>query len=372
MIDIILGVAVVVLVIMLIIVLVRRRGSSSKTKDDMRELLAENNEALARQAIDPVRDIANRLAQDVTHLNEKSRESSTLMRELGGHTKNISDILSNSRRRGAWGEFAVERTFEAAGLQKSIHYDAQVVMSNGAKPDFILYLPDGKCLIIDSKVPLDRLATLSGGLEEENGGGAEHLKKYRGAVRKCIADLGRDNYPLQYSREAGARSAVEYVVMVVPDFALAPVLDGELITYAQENRVILTTQASLVLVAKIASMMWVQRDTSSRITRVIRSANAMHDAVGRFMESYDDVGKSLDTTKRRYEKSGSILRDEVDAFMSDLRTNSEIAAAAEAEELDADERAVKDAGAVAGDADMEDAGAVAKGRAAVRTTDDSS
>ena len=230
------------LAVITVVSLIRGRGSSKRQEVDQlvdrfgnmaTRIMDENSAKFKEAATDPMRALVADLQTDIRRLQDQSVENTTLVQALGTHAEWLDSILSNTKARGGFGEMIIEKWFDTAGLRRGVHYDMQVVLPDGSKPDFVVYMPDQRCLMLDSKVPLDNLSeAFDDGADEKKQ--AAMFKAHREAVKSHITALGKRKYSTQDipAPDGGTVHSVEYVVMVVPEYALGPVMDAELIEFA--------------------------------------------------------------------------------------------------------------------------------------------
>ena len=163
--------------------------------------------------------------------NAESKQAFSTMADthasLAKDTKAISDMLANMQKRGHYSEIAVERILQMSGFERSRHYDVQRT-AGSKRPDFVVHLPDSRDVILDSKAPLDALQRSIGATDEA--ARAEQLEEHVKAVKSHIRQLSNKEY-----WKGG--SALECVVMVMPEYVMLPALemDDKLIEYAWEN-----------------------------------------------------------------------------------------------------------------------------------------
>ena len=97
---------------------------------------------------------------------------------------------------GNWGEEKLERTWELAGLRRGEHFEAQQAFKgeDGQRllPDFVVYLPQKKHVVIDSKVSLvDYERAFSA---EDDATRTLALTAHAGAVKRHIDQLSGKDY----------------------------------------------------------------------------------------------------------------------------------------------------------------------------------
>src|SRR6185503_7849585 len=123
-------------------------------------------------------------------------------------------LKGQSKTRGNWGELVVERILELSGLVEGREYDKQVAVQgeDGGRrvPDFVVHLPGGRDIVVDSKLALNAyLRATSAATEEARGAAmAEHVAALRNHVRELAAK--------DYTRLYGITS-LDFVLMCVPN-----------------------------------------------------------------------------------------------------------------------------------------------------------
>lgn len=300
----------------------------AKFKNMATEILDNNAAKFKETATEPMRNMMLGLQDEIRRLQEQSAENTTLVKALEMNTSKLGSILSNTKMRGDFGELIIEKWFDIAGLQKGVHYETQVVMPNNSRPDFVMYMPDRRCIIMDSKVPLDQLA---GAFDDTVGKKQQAVmfKEHRAAVRGHITKLGKQKYSTCNVPGAGEAAEeyqpVEYVIMIVPEYALNPIMDTDMINFAQKRGIILATPSMIVLVANVVHMMWKQRNISQNVRQVINKAATLQRVIDDFSKQYDTIGTAINTLSNRYNKGEKIFEERVVPVSAELVMASDVA-----------------------------------------------
>lgn len=278
----------------------RERHFRASSQDAMTGLLQpfrEQIEAFQRRVNqvhdESLRDHAS-LATEVRRLSEvglqMSREAEMLARALKGDKKLA----------GNWGELQLERSLQMAGLERGVHYESQARFKNEQgevrMPDFIMKLPDGKHVVLDSKVSLvDYDRALSAGTEEERRAALDaHVR----AVRNHIDDLARKDY----ASLPGIQSP-SFVLMFLPiEGAYIEALrhGGDLIDHGVRQNVMLVSHSTLMPVLKTVSNLWMIARSNEQAQDLADRAGDLYNQVAVVAERLRKLGDALDTVSRHY------------------------------------------------------------------------
>ena len=120
----------------------------------IQETLSRTSEALREIESARQRDFGS-LRQNLTDMRETN---TALQRE----TRNLVQALSKPQVRGQWGEIALRRLVELAGMTAHCDFEEQVhvTVEDGAlRPDMVVHLPEGRDIVVDVKTPLDAYLT---------------------------------------------------------------------------------------------------------------------------------------------------------------------------------------------------------------------
>lgn len=250
-----------------------------------------------------------RLREQILTLHQRSeqisREAVNLTRALKGE----------KQRQGAWGEMVLERILEESGLQSGTHYDIQSSWRDEDgklwRPDVVVKMPRQKIMVIDSKVSLNDYEL---SVNSEDPAEAEAaLRRHVAAIRTHITTLGDKGYHQMDD------NSVDYVLMFIPiegAFSEALRADPSLAAFALERGVGLTTPTTLMLTLRTVEHIWAVERRESNAMEIARRAGALYDKVAGFVDSMEQVGKSLDQANRAHGQamdrltrgSGNVIR----------------------------------------------------------------
>ena len=228
--------------------------------------------------------------QRLVEQNEKlNREAASLTKALRGDVK----------MQGNWGEMILEQMLEKSGLTKGVEYEVQhsVTTEDGKRyqPDVLLHLPEGKQLIIDSKVSLvafDRFVNA-----ENDDLQKAALKEHVQSLRNHIKGLAEKNY------QDLKKGSLDFVFLFVPiEGAYAAALQAEPALYqeAYDKNIVLVSTANLWATLRTIAMVWRQEKQNANVQEIIRQASALYDKFVGFTDDLRKMGTKMDEAKNVY------------------------------------------------------------------------
>jgi DNA recombination protein RmuC len=236
-----------------------------------------------------------RLLEQVRQLQELNARVSVEANNLAGAIK------GDAKAQGNWGELIIARIFEASGLERGRGYEAQEGFraDDGRlqKPDFVVYLPGDKAVIVDSKVSLTAYERFWNEQDEsqKKSALAEHLV----SVRKHIEELKAK----AYQHLLGNRT-LDFVIMCVPvegAYQLALQEDKDLLYDIARGSVVLTGPATLMLTLKLIAQIWRRENENRNVERIADKAGKLYDQVVLVLESMVDAQKRLGMVQESFD-----------------------------------------------------------------------
>ncbi len=170
------------------------------------------------------------------------------------------------------------------------------------RPDAIVYLPENKHIVIDSKVTLlsyERYLESA----DDDGRAAAHAE-FIAAVRRHVEDLGSKRYQDNVKLDAH-----EFVLMFMPiegALALAMKDDDGLFQYAWERRVAIVGPTSLLMTLKVVATIWRYQRQGENASEIARRAGAIYDKLRGVVEELNCAGAKLGDAKAAFD--GAISR----------------------------------------------------------------
>jgi DNA recombination protein RmuC len=288
---------------------------ASKVVQQNSRVLQERHEEKLVAMLNPFKESIEKFEQKVekTH-SENIRENQSLKEQLlqlkelnksiGEEAKNLTSALKGDKKlQGDWGEQKLERILQAAGLQKETHYKKQMNLKDDTdanlRPDYVVFLPDDKNLVIDSKVSLvayEKYFSSEDDLEMK-AAVATHLKN----LRDHIAGLSAVNYS-----ELHGINSPDYVIMYIPidgALGLAMTEDPSIFEYALSKNIVLVSNNTLLATLKTVSFIWRQDLQNKNALEIARLGGAMYDKLAGFVETMTAVGKRMESAQEEYRKA---------------------------------------------------------------------
>jgi DNA recombination protein RmuC len=265
----------------------------------IQESLTRTSEALREIEAERQRDFGS-LRQNLTDMRETH---TALQRE----TRNLVQALSKPQVRGQWGEIALRRLVELAGMTAHCDFDEQVhvVGEDGAlRPDMVVHLPEGRDVVVDVKTPLDAYLTAAEAPTDEVRAAA--LRRHAQHVAERVRLLSSKNYAAQFAQ------APQFVVLFLPgDQFLSSALDQQpdLLDRAMSSNIILTTPSTLLALLKTVYNGWQNVRLAENAERIRRLAEDLYGRLATFRSHMGKIGSSLESSLRAFNMAvGSLER----------------------------------------------------------------
>jgi DNA recombination protein RmuC len=230
--------------------------------------------------------------------------------QMSKETLNLTKALKgDAKMQGNWGELILERVLEKSGLEKGREYYVQQshVTEEGSRiqPDVVINLPDGKKMIVDSKVSLVAYERYVN--EEDDPLRAVHLKDHVNSLKRHVDQLSEKNYHDIYQIESP--DFVLLFVPIEPAFACALNEDTTLYNRAFERNIVIVTPSTLLATLRTIDSMWANQKQQENAYEIARQAGALYDKFEGFIADLILVGKRMEEGKKAYEGAMGKLVD---------------------------------------------------------------
>lgn len=236
--------------------------------------------------------------------------------KIGSDAANLTKALKgDSKLQGDWGEMVLETILENSGLRKDEEFFIQenTKDENGKnfRPDVIVRFPEGRSVVIDSKVSL---TAYTDALAADNDADRDRLMKAHAlSVRKHIDELAEKDYSKLVD------DAIGFVLMFIPNetsYIAAMKQQPELSRYAYQKKIIIISPSNLLMALQLAYNLWQYDRQNKNVEKIVKTAADLYDKVAGFEETFTNIGdvlSRLSTTydkakKQLYEGSGNVMR----------------------------------------------------------------
>jgi DNA recombination protein RmuC len=220
--------------------------------------------------------------------------NASLQKETGA----LVNALRNPRVRGKWGEIGLKRVVEFSGLSAHCDFIEQVYTEGEdsvLKPDMIINLPGNSHVVVDSKLPLDAYLQA---LETDDEISRNLLfSKHAKDLRDHVNRLSKKQYWSQFE------NTPDFVVLymeVESALNVALMTDKTLLQDAMNNKIILTTPTTLIVVLKSVAMSWQQHNITENALDIMEAAMDFYARVNVFADHLDKMGGGLKTALKGY------------------------------------------------------------------------
>jgi len=280
-------------------------------KSTQQEFTVENKNGLDlflapfRQQIKDFKDkVENIHSNDLKQREELKTELKQLQNlnlQMTNEAHELTTALKGQKKmQGNWGELILENVLDRSGLQIDKDYRREVSFNTEKgrlRPDVIVYLPEDKHLVIDSKVSLNaytRFVNAQNELEKE-----QAIKEHIQAIGARIKELSDKNY-----FELPGLKSPEMVFMFIPiesAFVEAIKNDETLFQLAIEQQVLVTTPTTLLTSLNIIRQLWRFEDQNKYTAKLADQAGKVYNQLRLFLESMEALGSQLDKSRSSYE-----------------------------------------------------------------------
>lgn len=295
-----------------------------------RDILDSNTKKFSEQSQDRLGAILNPLKEEIDRLKKSVNDTySTEARErfaLGERIKELVELNNtisreakdltralrgDSKVQGDWGEMILETILEKSGLIRGIHFELQVTTdadgntikdSHGRmlRPDAVINYPDGRCVVVDSKVSLTDYVELVN-CDPSTPQYQEAAKGHLQSVRSHIKELATK----KYQDYIGDKQA-DFVAMFIPNegaYMAAMNLAPSLWQEAYDQRVLIVSPTHLLTFLRLAEQMWRQDDMKRNVIEIATESGKMYDKFVGFVDDMGRIKKGLEQADAAYSEA---------------------------------------------------------------------
>lgn len=275
--------------------------------------MTEAFEAQKKSHAEETSSIKTQFVETVKHLKEQTEAIGTQAEDLAKALK------SKNKMQGNFGETILENILKEQGFREGQDYESEYWLrdKNGnrirneetgklMRPDFVLHLPDGTEVLIDSKMSLTALTDYYAAEtdEEREDAATRNLDSVKGHIKELTGK--------EYQKYVEGRKTLDFVIMFIPNYGawqLAKMKDASLFNWALERNVLITTEETLVPFLRLIHGAWVQKEQMENIEGIVNSAEEMVKRVGIFCHANAELEKDLEDVLAGFKENSKRLVD---------------------------------------------------------------
>ncbi len=286
------------------------------------QILEEKSKRFDEQQKKGIQDLLEPLKEKITSFEEKVEKTNVASAQRHASIKeqvhylsiqsekvakdanNLAKALKGDfKKQGNWGELILDSILEKSGLVKGREYFIQNSKRNDEgklqRPDVIIDIPNGKKIIIDSKVSLNAYNGIMSAEDEDAAKLSQRAHVL--AVKKHVEQLSNKNYHDLYKHESP-----DFVMMFIPidtAFSIALQYDPDLYDYAFDKNIIIVSSSTLLATLKTVETMWRNDKQNKHALEIAGEAGKMYDKFVNFVDDMERLGTQLETAKNTYNAS---------------------------------------------------------------------
>lgn len=295
---------------------------ANKILDEKSNKFTEQNKENMKNILTPLQDKIQLFEKKVEDTHKESIDYHAALRQqilglremnlqMSKETLNLTKALKgDSKMQGNWGELVLERVLEKSGLEKGREYEVQQSYTtedgNRVFPDVVINLPDGKKMVVDSKVSLVAYEKYINEDDDELAK-ARYLKEHVNSIKLHVEQLGNKNYQDLYQIESP-----DFVLLFIPmepAFAIALNEDTTIYNKAFEKNIVIVTPSTLLATLRTIDSMWANQKQQENAFEIARQAGALYDKFEGFVADLIKIGKKIDESKVEYQGAMNKLVD---------------------------------------------------------------
>ena len=255
-----------------------------------------------------------KISQNIESLLNKTLEQSGYVNskidEIGDLTKKMTNAMtSNISDMGQMGEVILENILQDCGMTKNRDYKTQFTDKNEEghqfRPDVVIFLPENRNIIIDSKVPMKDWYEFQN--SENNNEKEVHIKNFISSVKNHINSINKKDYTKLLNI-----NSPDYVFIFMPhEFALitAQKYDISLANFSQQKQVIIVGPSTLILCMKLVESIWKLEKQNKNSKEIAEIAGGMFDQITKSINLLEKTENSIQKSLENIVQSKNYIKD---------------------------------------------------------------
>ena len=242
-------------------------------------------------------------------LKSEIERLSALNVKMSDETRSLTQALKgDSKVQGNWGELVLESILESSGLRKGEEYLVQdshtQVDGSRLQPDIVVRLPEGRHLVVDSKVSITAYARHAESLDADTA--QIELNAHIQSLRQHIQGLSSKNYSSLYG--VGSVDFVLMFIPIEPAFLLALKSAPNLYQEALAKNIVLVCPSTLMATLRTVAHLWRQDHQNKNALEIARQCGVLYDKFVGFIDDMEKLGQRIDQAQTSYHDAFSKLK----------------------------------------------------------------
>lgn len=238
-----------------------------------------------------------------SELKEQIKNLSELNQKISTEATNLTKALKgDSKIQGNWGELILTRVLEKSGLEKGREYTLQDSHKSEdgkrLQTDVLIHLPDGKKMIIDSKVSLVDFERFVSETEEDKK--LTHLKNHINSIKRHMLQLSEKKYHYLIGESP---DTVFMFVPIEPAFALAAAHQPNLYEEAFNRHVIIVTPSTLFAALRLVENLWQNDNQKKNALDIATQAGKLYDTFVNLLDELEKIQRQMGTVQGSFDNA---------------------------------------------------------------------
>lgn len=287
----------------------------SHFQSEVTEFLTKRMEALNKQLDQKIADLDKKVDDKLEKGFKGTSESMSQVRErlqaiddaqkqmenLGKDMVSLKNVLEGNQSRGQYGEYQLSMVLhnvfgDTVGCYEEQYTMKKVKDGDDVRADAVVFMPEpNKMIAIDSKFPFQDYRRIFDANNDEE---KESLKRdFANAVKKHITAI-KDKYIVEN------KTAPEALMFIPNDGVFAFIHHDlqEVVEYAREKRVILTSPSTLPPILVTINMVRIDAERAKNAKEISKQLAKLGKDFEMFGREWDALSKQLDTATKSREK----------------------------------------------------------------------
>ena len=300
------------LVIVMILLLITIRKTNIKSDNNFDIDIKQINKNLE--------NLYNKALEQTGYVNSKIEEIGTLTKKMSNAmSTNISDM-------GEMGEVILENILQDCGMTKDRDYKTQFTDKNENgqifRPDVVVFLPENRNIVIDSKVPMKDWYEFQNSSDEQSK--VNSMKGFINSLKNHINNVHKKDYTNLLNV-----NSPDYVFIFMPhEFALitAQKYDQSISNYAQQRQVIVVGPSTLIMCMKLVESIWRLEKQNKNSKEVAEIAGGMFDQIAKTLNLLDKTEASMIKSAENINQTKKYIKDGKGSLLSRANKMKELGA----------------------------------------------